>query len=205
VDTKDITYESEVAAAPPAPTEKSPVRQNTTTVQMMAPLGRIMLTGMAAVVIPAIILMYFRQNAELKKSFADYALLEQTLQKVQQEKDVLRRAAAARSSSSLPAPTSASLLQPPVFIVHQLGEHDTLLGLGFKFCGVKPGEKEAELEFLDEVTKRNKSDGVARANDSRLLTMPTTTLHGKKVPLGEEGQFWRFPGTCRFPSLTYAK
>lgn len=180
-------------------------KQQTATIQIAPPLGRILLGAMAAVFIPAIIFMYFRQNAELKKSFADYAVLEQTLQRAQQDKDVLRQALASRPSSAGLLANAPISPHPPVFVVHQLGEHDTLLGVGYKFCGVKPGEKDSELEFLGEIAKQNRSDGIERAYDSRLITMPTTTIHGKKVPLGEEGQFWRFPGTCRFPSLSYPK
>lgn len=121
---------------------------------------------------------------------------DQYHQEIRQEKDKRTHLEEQLNAALHTPPPGCVLTAPtpteppePLFRSHVLHENETLLGLGYKFCRVKPGNQISEQNFLDALVTLN-HDGILWNGEKRTVTK-------RSLNVVHAGERWLFPPICK--------
>lgn len=100
---------------------------------------------------------------------------------------------AATSTDTPPAPadeTAPEPVPPPAIRLHTMQDGETISELGYRFCGIARGNRDAEQSFLHDVLALNRR-GVKIGDRTR----PIHSI--AQLNIVHTGEHWRFPASCK--------
>lgn len=136
-------------------------------------------------------------QAELVQIARDRSEIEQRYERTERdlyEKLAIALQIAGSKNNCTTVPTRPKPITPPhtpttAVRVHKLRRTETILGLGYRLCGITVGSTRAEQAFLRSVVELNQS-GVVWGAKKRFIHSISD------LDIVHENEIWRFPNTC---------